>query len=481
MLGKIKDWFFKNRTPNQTILKNTFWLFFGQIFSRLLRAAIVIYAARLLGAASWGAFSYVLSLATFLTIFSDFGINALVTRETSKNPELRNKYLSTALFIKIGLVILLGIILFAVGGRITKIEEAKILIPLLIFMFGFDTIRDLATTINRAMERMEIEAGLVLVTNFLIVALGFIFLSFRPTAYSLATSYAVGSGLGLIISLIALRKYFTSLFSHFDRKLVREIISLAWPFGLLALLGTVMLNTDIIMLGWMSTATEVGWYATAQKPLQLLYVLPALLATAFFPSLSKLAMQDDKKEQFERLIEKALMVVLTVALPITLGGLVVGDQLIPALFGSAYQASVTSFLILLLTIPIVFPSTILGNALFAYNRQRQFIGYVALGAGSNFIANLILIPRYGIAGAAVATVLSNILSNALLWIKMKKIAPIKLGTPIVKPLFISLVMAGVVLALKEIGVPLYLNIAVGAAVYGLLIRKVFHQTITASP
>ncbi len=75
----ILDWLFNNRTVGQTIAKNTFWLFFGQMTSRLLRAVIVIYSARVLGAASWGAFSYALGVAAFLTIFSDIGINALIT------------------------------------------------------------------------------------------------------------------------------------------------------------------------------------------------------------------------------------------------------------------------------------------------------------------------------------------------------------------------------------------------------------------
>ena len=68
MLSKLQGWLLHNTTVWQTIAKNTFWLFFGQMMSRVLRAIIVIYAARVLGAASWGAFSYALGIAAFLTI-----------------------------------------------------------------------------------------------------------------------------------------------------------------------------------------------------------------------------------------------------------------------------------------------------------------------------------------------------------------------------------------------------------------------------
>ena len=91
MFLKIKNWLFSNQTISQTIAKNTFWLFSGQMIGRLLRAAIVIYAARVLGAASWGAFSYALGIAAFLTIFSDIGINALITKQTARDPSLKDQ------------------------------------------------------------------------------------------------------------------------------------------------------------------------------------------------------------------------------------------------------------------------------------------------------------------------------------------------------------------------------------------------------
>src|SRR3989344_4200718 len=97
---KIFDWLLNNRTVDQTIAHQPLWIFAGQMISRLLRAAIVIYAARVLGASSWGAFSYAIGIAAFLTIFSDIGINALITKEASRNPELKNRYLSTAFFLK---------------------------------------------------------------------------------------------------------------------------------------------------------------------------------------------------------------------------------------------------------------------------------------------------------------------------------------------------------------------------------------------
>src|SRR3989344_2935660 len=106
MLERITRFLFENQTTKQTVVKNTFWLFFGQILGRLFRAALVIAAARILGPTSWGAFSYVVGLIAFLQIFADLGLNAIVTRESAKDPSQSRRYFATAFFIKI---VLLGL------------------------------------------------------------------------------------------------------------------------------------------------------------------------------------------------------------------------------------------------------------------------------------------------------------------------------------------------------------------------------------
>lgn len=68
MLKRIKSFLFENQTVRQTVAKNTFWLTVSNVGGRLLRAVIIIYAARVLGAGEWGAFSYAITLAAFLTV-----------------------------------------------------------------------------------------------------------------------------------------------------------------------------------------------------------------------------------------------------------------------------------------------------------------------------------------------------------------------------------------------------------------------------
>lgn len=413
----------ENRSPGQTIAKNTFWLFFGQLMSRLFRAAIVIAAARILGAASWGAFSYALGIATFLTTFSDIGVNALITKEAVRSPEAKYAYLATALITKLGILAVLVPTTFIALPYLTNIAEARLLLPILIFVFVFDTLRELGASFARALENMQVEAGALIATNIMITVFGIALLASFGTSVSLAMGYALGSGFGLLAIIFALRRHLHSLFGYVNLRLIRPILTTAWPFGLMSLMGVIALNTDIIMLGWMRTPEEVGYYAAAQKLIYLLYVLPGLVAASLFPLTTRLAKND--QERAGTLVSRAVAGLFLAALLIALGGILFSNTIITAFFGAAYTPAILSFQILMLTPLVVYPSILIGNTLFAYDARKRFAFFVIISALSNTAFNFLLIPLFGIAGAAAATVLSQILTNIFIWRTMQRIQPLR--------------------------------------------------------
>ena len=462
---RIKDLLFQNTNLKQTVLKNAFWLSVGNIGARIIKAILIIFAARWLGANGYGVFSYTIGLAGFFTIFSDIGISGIMTREASKAPELLPKYLSTALFIKIILVGLSAAAIIFIAPSFTKISEALPLLPLAAFLLAFDGLRDFTFGIVRSKEKMELEAGINVFTNIAITILGLIALLIKSDAKILMTAYTIGSGLGLLFSLWLLRENFRKIWQYFDKNLIKQIFLNAWPFALTGLLGAVLINTDIIMLGWLKDAKEVGYYSAAQRPVQLLYLIPAIIATSLFPSFAKWANKDNEK--FKQVFEKAMKSVFLVAFPIFVGGFILASQIINLLFGAGFQSSTPIFMILLPTIFLVFPGNLFGNAIFAYNRQKTFLISLSLGGIGNIIFNLILIPPFGGIGSAVATIFAQILANGFNWYTMKKINNFKAIGYLLKIIGGAVIMGLTVWTLKILGVPVIVNILLGIIIYFL--------------
>jgi O-antigen/teichoic acid export membrane protein len=445
----------------RSIVKNTAWLFSGQVIGRALRAIVVIYAARVLGAASWGIFSYVISLAAAFTVLSDVGVSALLVREGSRNPSSRGKFLSTSLVVK--LVVLAVLALFAVffGGAIVRIPEAAALIPIVVLIFCFDSLRDLVSALARSLNRMDIEAKGQVITNASIVAFCFIALFFSPTAEGMASGYVAGTLIGLLSVLYPLRREFSGIFSRFDKGIVKTILLSAWPFGLVSLMGVVMINTDVLVLGISGSSVDVGLYSAAQKPVQLLYLVPALLAAAFFPNMAE-AVKD--REKFNSLFRKGIKAVCLFAFPVALGGAVLAEPIVSLVYGAEYVASVYSFLILCLTCIFVFPSVFMTNAIFAEGKRGVFAPFALIGILGNILLDIALIPRFGIAGCALATlaVQSALFCYGLFALQGVVHRPL---SGLWRIVLSSFFMASAALGLHILGVNVVLTIALSAVFY----------------
>lgn len=387
------------------------------MFGRLIRVSIVIYAARILGPESWGAFSYAMSFLAFAIIFSDIGMGAAVTRETVKNIGLGNQYFSTAFFIKLAILVPSAAIIIFGAPYLTKIEEAKVLMPIIALTLIFDSLRNFGFAISRAKEKMEWEGMNEIFTNLAITILGFSFLLMSPTSRALAIGYAAAAGIGLFLIAWKLRSYFKNLFSSFNFSLAKSLLSAAWPFALASSLGAIMINTDTIILGWLRPAAEVGWYSAAQRPVLFLYVLPSLFAISLFPVITRIVSQNNQ-QQLKKVLKTSLKIAIISAASIALIGILFGNQIINLFFGADYQNSVPAFKILMLTVIIVFPSAIVTNAIFAYNQQKSLVAFSALGAISNVILDLLFIPPLGIIGCALATLLTQIIANGFMWRKL---------------------------------------------------------------
>ncbi len=463
MLQKLTDFFLINNSTRQKVLKNTFWLFFGQVGSRFVKLGIIIYAARVLGASGWGAFSYALGIAAFFSIFIDFGVNGVLTREGSRDLKSQEKYFATALAIKIFLFFLSSAAIFLLFPLFMTRNEVAILMPFVVLIVGFDGLRDFAGAMSRAWERMEIEAVMQILTSAFILIAGFIALFLSPTPKALAIGYAVGVGLGMLASFWPCRGYFKNLYQAFSLSLIRPIVSASWPFALSGLMGAVLLNTDTVLIGWLLDITNVGYYSAAQRIALLAYVIPGLTATAFFPSMAKFF---EDKERRKILLEKLATLQILIALPLTIGSYLLAEPIITLFYGQEYTPAILSFQIMSLTFLPVFLQTIFSNTIFSINEEKKLFLSSIVGIIGNLTLDIILIPRWGIAGAALATVLNQTIVVSFLWWLLRKKIAFSLLPQIGKIIIASVVMLVVLVFLLQFTISIYFVVPIGILVYG---------------
>lgn len=444
------------------VIKNTVWLTVGEIVGRLLRIALIFYSARLLGAAEWGISSYLLSWAVLFTIATDLGLSAIVTRELVRDHNRRAEHLSAFLFAKLALLFAAAFVIVLIVPRVGALPLSRSLMASLAFLVFFDSMRLIATAVNKAREAMHHEAFINIFTQAAILVIGMALLLKSPSAEALNVAYAVGSGIGTLYAFFLIRDYLPGIASSFKRALARELLKDSLPIAVVGLVGSLMLNTDIIMLGWMRTAAEIGYYSATQKIIFTLYVLPTLIASAAFPMMARLT---HDAQAFRAFFEKILKSSLMVALPVTVGGIITAPRLIELFYGNAYLPATASYVILLFTVPIAFATAIINNALIAHNSQRHFLAYAAIGLTCNVILNFLLIPIFGINGAALATLVTETITGIFIWRKINALSGFTAPHGMGKAFAACGVMAAVAYAATIARVPVLAVIAIATACY----------------
>lgn len=444
-MKKIISLFFNNKTLKQTILKNTFWLTVANVVGRGIRAILVIYAARVLGSEGYGVFSYALAFAAFFVSFSDIGINGLLNRNLSQDTDNKQKIIATSFFIKIALAMITYSLLL-ISSFFAPVESAKIIIPLLGLAIFLDGLKEFGFSIIRSFQKMEIEAGVTIFYQITSVIFGFIILIIWKNPVALAMAYIFGSLIGTVAIIGYLKKYFSNLKNNFDRSLVKKIIKDAWPFAIATFGNLLLLYTDTLFLGWLKAEADIGYYNAAAKPLQILGLVPSLLAISLFPTITKKAVLNEAKP----IIEKGFSLIMLFALPLAIGGFLIPELVINLMFGQEYSASIPIFRILIL-IPIYsFPGAIFGYALLAHNKQIRAVKYRLGSAVLNIFLNYWFINKWAGVGAATATLLSEIVGTIGPMWETWKIEKINIWKGLWRPLTATIVMAAVIILSKLI-------------------------------
>lgn len=383
----------------------------------------MIYAARVLGVAEYGVFSYVLGLAGLVLLFSDLGVGEILVRDVAGKKDRRHEYFTASFWIRIIPTLIFSFVIIFVTPHISNFKIAVSLIFLGIIFTVFDNLRTLIISYLRGLQKMEKETLIAGIMNLVFLGFGFLILLKYPRARGLLMVYALSAATGALAGAFIIRKTLAGIFRNFKKEVVIEVIKNSWPIAVFGIFG-LMFNIDLIMLGWWRTPAEIGLYSAGHKLVNFSYNLPVILATAFFPALSS-AIHSNNKKREKWLNEVSIAVSLAFAFPIMVLGIIFAEPIIKIILGSEYVASVTAFRIFLIALVFNFPGTAIFNIVIAHNRQKQILKQGIVTFGLNIGLNALLIPYIGISGAALGTLISQAVLNVWIWIEMRKISEFK--------------------------------------------------------
>ncbi len=197
-----------------------------------------------------------------------------------------------------------------------------------------------------------------------------------------------------------------------------EWSSVALPMLLFSGFVLLMKQFDIIMLGYFSNPTEAGIYSVASRIADLSSFGLMAINMVVAPMIAE-QYADQNIIQLQKTATLSAIAIFFITLPVTVISFVFGEQIL-GLFGSEFKAGYNSLMVLVCGQAFNALAGSVGFFMTMTGRHKQAAVIMGGGAIFNVIANLILIPRYGMVGAAYATAFSMVFWNLLMWVKVRK-------------------------------------------------------------
>ncbi|WP_017295970.1 flippase [Geminocystis herdmanii] len=403
----------KNNPELLKIVGNTGWLFFDRILRMGMGLLIGVWVARYLGVEQFGIFNYALAFVILFISISTLGLPSLVVRTITENPEDKDTILGTTFWLQIGggiaslIISVLTIFLLKPDDYLT-IYLVAILGSMGIFR-AFETIDLWFQSQVRSKYTVLAKNTAFIIAGILKIILIYLNASLIAFAWATLAEFII-AGIGLII-VYESQGYSLKLW-RWSLSLAKKLLKESWPLILSGLTVMIYMKMDQIMLGFMIDANAVGLYSSATKISEAWYFIPTAIVSSVSPSIYQAKKDGDEALYYEK-ITKVLKFLNIVAISISIPMTILSKPLILLLFGQEFSPAGTILAIHIWTSVFVFMGQgtfpwFIAEGLNDLSFRRTF-----LGAISNVILNLLLIPLYAGIGAAIATIISQAIASFL--------------------------------------------------------------------
>ncbi|MCE5214527.1 MAG: flippase, partial [Methanobacterium sp.] len=388
------------------IVKNSSVFFTAQIISYLFIFLYNIYAARYLGPDNFGILTFGISLIGIFGIFTDLGLNTLMTREIARDRSKSQRYLSNFQTIKCFLLILLFIFTFILIELQVFSGVTVYVILLLMISLVFTTLTSTFYSLFQAYEKLEYQSLTVLLGS-IVTLLGVLWaIYYQLDVVAFAFIYLFAGFVNLILVIVVAQRNYVLPKISLDREFWKRNIKIALGFGLIGIFTTIYLWIDSSMLFFIQGTEATGLYGASYKFVYALLFIPIAINLAIFPVMSRFY---STAQDFLMIItEKYFKYMLIVAVPMGVLVTILAPQIILILYGVEYFNSILILQILIWGTVFTFLNAAFVQFFQSDNKELIVTKITGIWMVLNILLNLILIPKYSYIGASINTLITEL-------------------------------------------------------------------------
>jgi len=404
--------------------KNTSWVLIEKIIRFTVGLFVGVWVARYLGPERFGLLSYAQSFVGLFTIIASLGLNGIVVRELVKNNNLNDEIIGTAFWLK--LIAAFGVLLIlAVAINFTSNDTYT---NILIFIIASATIFQSFNVVDfyfqsKVMSKFVVYANIISLFLSSIVKITLILNEAPLLAFAwviLFDSFILACGFIYFYIKKNLRFKIKNL--KLKIKTATSLLKDSWPLILSGIAISIYMKIDQVMIKEMMNAEAVGQYAAAVRLSEVWYFIPMVITASLFPAIINAKKKNENLYylRLQRLYD--FMAFMGIAIAVTMTFL--STWITELLYGAQYNQAGSVLVIHIWAGVFVFLGVASAKWFIIENLQMLTLQKTFYGMITNIILNFILIPKYGIQGAAFATLVSQATSayvTDFFYIKTRKV------------------------------------------------------------
>ncbi len=447
----------------RTIVKNFLSLSLAQLILYFISFLVTMYLARLLGPANFGKIGFAQAIVAYFMLIPNLGLITLGVREIARNKDDINIYAGNIIYFRLVLAFFSFALFLIFVNLIDKPIEIKYLITfygLILFSYAL-----LTEWLFQGIERMEF-IGISRILAMLFYAVTVFILVKNPGQLLLIPFlWFLGSCIPVVFLIYIFTRQFGKINLRFNFSFWKNLLRRALPMGAAWIMLQIYYNFDMVMLGFMKGEKVVGLYSAAYKIILFIWTFIPIFVNVIFPSMSKY--YKESQEKLQTLIIFSTRLLSVAAFPLGVGGTILAKPIMVLLYGQEFSGGAIAFQILIWSVVVICIMCAYEQSFLACNKEKRYLFGVILGALTNIVLNLLLIPRFNLQGAAVATVISELVFSGYLFYYLRIVNRTEMVKHLFKPFIAAILMSFVVYYLRRYN--LLLSISMGIIVYSVLI------------
>jgi len=392
------------------IVSNILWLGLDKLLRIGVGLLIMTWLARYLGPSNFGLLNFSSALVAIFGVLSAFGLNGIVVRDLVVTPENAKHTLGSAFFIKIIASCLSYFLLIATIIILRPQDKISFAI---VAILGITLLFKTVSVINLWFESQVRYKHVLYAENtaFLIIAavkLLMLFLDAPLISFvwaMLAESFLVAGSLIYVYTKLE----FNPINWISTRERIGSLLKDSWPLIISSSAWILYTKIDQVMIGQLMGDASVGHYSAAVRIGETANLLPGIIAFSVIPAITKIRNKSSLLyiKQFQLTYNITIGSMIFVALLVTL----LSKQIISLLFGSEYAAAADTLKIYIWMGVFVSMATVSGRFLINEGRQIATMWRHLLGVLLNIPLNFLMIPIWGIEGAAISSLIVMAITN----------------------------------------------------------------------